>query len=581
MGIWNRIFGRSTRNDSRLLLPDGGEVPAASLNGQERVDEWSNILSGHGIAGVDPRTEARFTVERVQHAEARDLWVGDDIARKVIELLPKAMVREGYRIRLKTTEQTKQLADYLDTLGVNRHFARAKMYERAYGGAAIWPVINDGMGDLRSKLNEGAIPSIRKFEIFEPRELVPDRWYLDPNSDNYGMPETYRVVAINGGGGGLGLQTVIHESRMVIFPGIRVSRELPMHESYGWGDSVLTRVRSVLRDFHMTWSSVAVLFKDLSQGVFKMEGLTDMLAADRGDVVKRRLSLMDWSRSVLKWLAIDAQDSFERKSTPLTGVPDILIQFALRLSAAADTPATKLIGMAPAGMNATGESDSRNWYDTVAEEQEEDRPLLERLVRFGLLALDGPTGGKEPDTWRVNFNDLWAPSEKESSEIRLNNQKSDEIAIDCGMASPDELAHARWGGETYGNDLTGAIDFQAREKLAKASDETVKAAERAMETGEVVNPETALDSGQIREILDVVERVHADKIPREAGLAILQLSFRLSPERAADLLGPETFEPVKPALPVVTAGPTPPNGQSRGAAPAPNGPDEEREIAEA
>ncbi len=50
---------------------------------------------------------------------------------------------------------------------------------------------------------------------------------------------------------------------------------------------------------------------------------------------------------------------------------------------AADIPVTRLLGQSPAGLSATGDSDTRNYYDMIAARQELDlRPQLERLDRL-------------------------------------------------------------------------------------------------------------------------------------------------------------------------------------------------------
>jgi Protein of unknown function (DUF1073) len=56
---------------------------------------------------------------------------------------------------------------------------------------------------------------------------------------------------------------------------------------------------------------------------------------------------------------------------------------------AADIPATRFIGKSPDGMNATGESDIRNYHDRLASDQKvKCTPLLTRLDGFRLLERD-------------------------------------------------------------------------------------------------------------------------------------------------------------------------------------------------
>lgn len=536
MAFWDFLRRKQPRTDSGV-----GLIPDSSLTGQARADEWLNIITGQGYKGRDKRTAAQFVCEPISHEEARHLWRGDDIAKKVIESLPKAMIREGYTIKTDDKEEMSRISKSLRKL--NRAFLRAKMYEIAYGGSAIWPVINDGAGNPAEPLREQSIAKLVSWQVFEPRELQPATWYTDPLHEKYGTPETYRVVAITSGGAGFALTTTIHESRLIIFPGVMVSREYPQVETWGWGDSRLTLIRSVLRDFHLTWASVAALLADFSQGVFKYRGLTDMLVKKQDEIVKKKMALMDYSRSTMQALTIDADDDFERKSTPMSGAPEVLVNFTSRLAAAANMPVTKLMGVSPAGLNATGDSDTRGWYETVAEEQEADRELFEHAVRLVLLSKSGPTNGQEPKNWSLEFAPLWAPSAKEQAETRLIVAQTDQILVDTQQATGDELALSHFGGEEFSPDVH--IDFAEREKQRKAG-EAELAAGMLGSTGDV--QAEALNGAQIAAAISIMEKVSAKLIPRDGAEVLVKLAFpTISEEVAKGLLGDPAFEPVVPA----------------------------------
>jgi phage-related protein (TIGR01555 family) len=550
MAFWTRWLRKTP---TTRTLDDGGRVPAEHLQGKARLDEWMNILSGIGVKGVDKRSSGEFVCEPVSDWEARELWRGDDLAKTLIEALPEDEIREGFGIQIPNdNEASSQLTDDLDTMAISRFYRKAREYERAYGGSAIWPMVNDGVTDAAIPLNETTIAKVRGYKVFEPRELIPDTWYTDPNDPKYGQPKTYRVVAINGGGGGFALQTIIHESRLVIFPGIRVSRENPSGVPIGWGDSVLTAVRGVLRDFHMTWGAIAALMNDFSQGVFKFAGLTKMLASGQDELVQKRITLMDFVRSVLRSVVVDTEDDFTRQATPMTGAPDILVQFAQRLAAAFKMPVTKLMGMSPAGMNATGESDTRGWYATVSASQEDYRPILERLIRFSLLAIDGPTNGKEPKKWRVKHRPLWTPSAKEQAETRYIIQQSDSLAIADGMYSADEVAASRWKNGEFSPDMH--IDWKEREAQKLAG-------EAAIAAGTANVQAQALNGAQIQQMLAIVQTVVKGEVPRETGIAVLMGAF---PNQVPDVaaaekyLGPKGWKPDLAAAPVNGNGAPPP-----------------------
>ena len=80
-----------------------------------------------------------------------------------------------------------------------------------------------------------------------------------------------------------------------------------------------------------------------------------------------------------------------------------MVRTVLQVAAgAADIPVTRLLGQSPAGLSATGESDTRNYYDMIAARQEvELRPRLERLDRLVLHS-----AGVDPEALTFEFRPL-------------------------------------------------------------------------------------------------------------------------------------------------------------------------------
>jgi phage-related protein (TIGR01555 family) len=114
----------------------------------------------------------------------------------------------------------------------------------------------------------------------------------------------------------------------------------------------------------------------------------------------------------------------------------------------ADTgyPITRLFGVSPGGMNATGESDMRNYYDAVRSEQAAVlQPVLLRLARIISLWL----GIEEP---YIEFVPLQTMNEKERAD--LDRQKADterteadtyKAYIDMGALEPYEARFLKFG----------------------------------------------------------------------------------------------------------------------------------------
>lgn len=439
--------------------PDGRRGKQAP---SPRTDGWVNVLSGFGTSD-DKRTSTKFGTECLASVEAADLWRGDDMAARIVEDIPAEMYREGIEFTCEDDDATAAVHEELERLAAVDCLVHGGEFERAYGGAAIFPVINDSTGDLALPLSESTISEIKHLQVFEAEELYPHRFYTDIRSPKFGEPEVYQYVPISAPGASTQPLTYIHESRLITFPGIRVTRRQLPGSAYGWGDSVFNRVWRVLSDFGIAWSSAAVLLHEFAVGVMSMDGLAQLLGTEDGEkMVIARLKGMMLGKSTIKSLLVDSKDKYSREQTPVTGLPDLLDKFWTRLAAAANMPVTRLSGMSPGGLNSTGESDTRAWYDTIAVHQHRAMPRVRRLVHLILLAKSGPTRGKVPPGWQVKFKPLWQPSEKEIAEARKLQAETDKIYIEAQVIDPDDVAESRFGEDGYSHETT--IDWARRKK---------------------------------------------------------------------------------------------------------------------
>jgi phage-related protein (TIGR01555 family) len=331
-------------------------APATAAPKQTRLDGWANVLTGLGIRGRDKRLGATFASCRMAYEECRELWRGNDLAAIIVERPPSDMLRQGFDVKLG--EQAEQLGPKvkakLDDLQTTPALKKALQYQRAYGGAAIWLGVDDGNTNLTQPLKENAIRSFAWLEVYSaPREIQAATWNTDPNSKNFGKPETYRVIT-----GGRVVE--LHHSRVLIFTGPVLDRQ-HQQEMQGFGDSVFVRVRSVLSDFGQSFEAVPLLIADFSQSVYKLKDLAMLIASNQEGLVTARVQMMELMRSILRGVIIDKDEEWSRQSTAVTGLSDLLDKLTFRLAAAASIPVTLLFGQAPAGLNATGDSDVRNY----------------------------------------------------------------------------------------------------------------------------------------------------------------------------------------------------------------------------
>lgn len=465
MAFWTRW--KTKRADAAKVAALKNEVRTA-----KRSDGWMNILSRIGTER-DRRIggDQAFTADAVSIEEAEQLWIGSDLAAKVIEVLPKDTLRPGWNLKGFEKEIAEKLQSLFESARLRYWIARAMMFKRAYGGAALFPAINDG-GELSEELDLDRIQKIEHFILFQPNELHPVRFYSDPFHPKYGEPELYRLQPLSVGGSvAQHYGELVHESRLIIFDGLRVTRRQTTGSEYGWGDSSLTRVRAVLRDFEMTWGSVASTMHRFSLGIFKMQGLAELIANDQDEVVLDRMIQADMGKSVVGSLVVDSEDDYTFISTSLAGMADMLDRFGNRFAMAADMPVTMAIGTSPAGLNATGESDSRQWYDRCDAYFEEHLPQIERCIRLFLRAKDSPTKGVEPEVWSVEKKSNVAPSEKETVETRDKQSQTDERYWRMGVLTEKTIRESRFGGDTYS--IETIVDLTEYAEMDRVAEEAI------------------------------------------------------------------------------------------------------------
>jgi phage-related protein (TIGR01555 family) len=139
-------------------------------------------------------------------------------------------------------------------------------------------------------------------------------------------------------------------------------------------------------------------------------------------------------------------EDFVRDTVNFTGVPEILNIIFMLLSADTGYPITRLFGVSPGGMNATGESDMRNYYDSVRSLQSTDlKPILLYLLRII------SEWQKIPEPY-IKFLPLETMNEKEQSELDKMNVDKDKleadaykIYVDIGALEPYEVRFLKFG----------------------------------------------------------------------------------------------------------------------------------------
>ena len=314
-------------------------------------------------------------------------------------------------------------------LGVRGKLLETFIKARLFGGAALY--IGTGDSDPSKPLNPERVQKggLRHINVLTRRVLSAGELDRDPESPRYGLPSFYTLSA--------GTQLVdIHPSRLVILRGAEIpDAELAPHMS-GWGDSVLTAIYDEIRRADSTSAYIASLVFEAKIDVIRIPGFMSMMADPASEQqVLDRLRLAAMAKGINGTLVLDKEEEFDQKKQEFGSLRDILLAFMQLVSGAADIPVTRLLGQSPGGLNASGESDIRNYYDRIQSIQElELQPALEVLDNCLIRSALGTRPPEVFYTWRS----LWQTTDKERADIGKTTAESIKLINETRLI-PEEV----------------------------------------------------------------------------------------------------------------------------------------------
>jgi phage-related protein (TIGR01555 family) len=517
------------------------------MSAMRRIDGYVNFFTGLGNAlGQTDKVasaELAYTVEKQpEYYEA--LYESDALARRIVDRPVGDCFRKGFEVTsdaqfdkaaLMKAWRSVPIASPMPEYGMDTAFKRAMALAKIGGGSALVLGIDDGSSDTALPLNP---KSIRKFRWVQPLSrdaLTPYRYY-DKDSDKFGQVEIWRVQwpAM---GGGSAVAAFVHESRMVLFDGEWLT-DRSRAQRQGWGASIYRSLEHELKAQGMSWAAMSTMLQDASQAVMKIQNLHAILAEEEdGDhTIEKRMRLIDYCRSVARAIAVDAEsEGFEYHDRTFAGVPDVAYALMFWLSAQTDIPVTLLFGRSPAGLNATGENDVRNYYDKIGTVQTDYlKPRQVHVMGLFMMQREGPLKAKPPKNFDIEHRSLWELDDVQKADVRLKVAQADQIYLEHGVALPEEIGVARFGGEKYSMETAIDVDLRAEEEEPSAP---------AGEQGTM--------GARAGAIAALVKSVAGGEIPRETGIATLKSIFGMTPEQAEEHMGTagNGFEPTPKQMP--------------------------------
>jgi uncharacterized protein len=380
-------------------------------------DNWANEMIGLGQI-QDKSTKTHYSYSDIlDNGTLTDMYIGGGLAARIVNIVADDMTREW--VWIENEAARKPLEDTVRDLGMEEAYNTALRWQRLYGGSLLLIGVDDGQS-MDRPLNENKIKSIKYFRPVDCTcvDLGASVWDMDPLSDRFGKVVLYKI------------RYTVYNTRVDM--DVHYSRVIEFHndaypsgkfkfidtDMWYWGMSSLQTVNESMRDLGgVTQASVNILY-DFVSGVYKLKGLANMLAMDSDGTGKtqltKRFEAINMSKSMLNAVILDAEgEDYTKQYTSVSDLPELIDRFMLQLSGSTGIPVTRLYGRSPAGLNATGDADIRNYYDII-EAQQRNRLYTPLMAAFRLICL-----WKKID-WNsvvVTFNSLYQLTETEKSQI--------------------------------------------------------------------------------------------------------------------------------------------------------------------
>lgn len=393
----------------------------------------------------------------------RENW----LAARIIDTPCEDMTRAWYSI---SSEIEQERIDELKKLeskhNVKQEITNAIRWARLYGGAAAVMVIKGQEDMLEEPLDydmlqpgcfRGLIVVDRVRGIFPSIELEEDM-----DDPEFGYPKWYQVTLDEESGEIIR----IHHSRMLIFRG----RQLPIDEEINsdyWGASELEHVYEELQKRNSSSANIAQLIFQANVSALKIADYGEVMGMGtqaQKEQVYRYVEEMNRLRTSFGITLMGNEDNYEQHPYSFAGVAEVYETFMMDMAGASEIPATKLFGRAPQGMNATGESDMKNYYEVISQLQERIvRPAMEKLLPVMCMSL----WGEIPEDLEIVFEPLGTTTPSERAEIMGQAANPIIQAFQAGLISQRlALQELRESGKPI-NAWTNISD----EDIEKADDE--------------------------------------------------------------------------------------------------------------
>jgi phage-related protein (TIGR01555 family) len=403
------------------------------------------VLTGDGktaqtFAMDDNGIKSAFSLAQVGLPEVQALWYGSQgfigyqlcaliaqnwLVNKACTIPARDALRKGFDLTVNDgSEVAPEVLDAIQKANkryrLNRTLVEYVRQGRVFGiRVALFRVDSDDEEYYVKPFNPDAIRpgSYRGISQIDPYWVVPELTATnakDPAAIDFYEP-TYWLIA----------GKRYHKSHLVIMRGPEVADILKPAYLYG-GLSVPQMIFERVYAAERTANEAPQLALSKRSMVF----YTDAAKA-LANQAKFEASLQTWAQYRDNYgvkVADKEADLVEQHDTALSDLDSVIMTQYQIVAAAANVPATKLLGTTPKGFNATGEYEAESYHEELESIQANDmEPLIDRHIVCLLRSEICPRFNIKPFGFDCTWRPIDSMSSKEAAEVRKLNAEADKI----------------------------------------------------------------------------------------------------------------------------------------------------------
>jgi len=364
--------------------------------------------------------------------------------RRISEVIATEMTRKWITLQATgdgdKTEKIKLLAEAIEKFKVQDRFREIAEHDGFFGRSHLYLEVGpegtvDNREELKTSIGDGRADdattklkvtkgSLRYLKVVEPVWCYPASYNSnDPLKTTWYNPSTWFVQGKE-----------VHVTRLLTF----VGREVPdlLKPAYAFGGLSLSQMaKPYVENWLETRQSVSNLISSFSVPILSTD-LSTLLEA-QGDELFKRAELFNSFRDNQNLMLLNKdKEDYKNVTTPLSELGLLQAQSQEHMASVCGIPLVKLLGISPAGLNATAEPEIRVFYDNIAAFQQKlFKDRLTRVINFIQLSEFGVI---DPEIGYV-FEPLWSLDEKGEAEVEKTRAETDAVYEGAGAIGPEDI----------------------------------------------------------------------------------------------------------------------------------------------